>query len=123
MTDDPTTTPGDLVGSVREVQRDLRERYGATAVDIADDDMVEFHDPPTGDTEKVGREERLRFELEWYGPDIPQETGKSRVVSALELLSAKVNEAEDDFPEAEISAYTNGNRVKLNLEFGQREAL
>jgi len=137
MTDDTDFTPGDLTGHVREVQEALRERYGATEADIRGDDVTEWgrEDPGPGESDTVSSEGRslefadvadelisrsqdLVVTLQWLQDDLPTENGRSDIAAALEMLTVKIRQVLDDYPEAEVSTYTDGNRAQLNVNLG-----
>jgi len=127
----PDTTPGDLVGTVRAVQADLRERYDATEVDIDADETTtweERHREGEANTkgrgtehlsrqiEQTGRGEDLTITLRWFHPDIP--TGDPERDPILQHLDHSIDVLEEltgDFPEAEVSTYANTDRAQVNL--------
>jgi len=137
MTNDTDMTPGDLAGTVREVQHELRQRYGATEADIRGDDVTEWgrEDPGPGESDTVSSEGRslefadgadelisrsqdLVVTLQWLQDDLPTEQGRTDIEAALEMLTVKIRQILDDYPEADVSTYTDGTRAQLNLNLG-----
>lgn len=115
----PDTTPGDLVGTVREVQTDLRERYNASEVEIDADDWSEWEDRPGG-PEMVGREEELTLTLSWGRGDIPGgDPEREPVLQHLDHAIDVLEELTGDFPEADVSTYANRDHARVNLTFGE----
>jgi len=113
----PNTTPGDLVGTVREVQADLRERYNASEVDIDADEWSEWERQPGG-REMVDREGELTLTLVWGRGDIP--SGSPERPPVMQHLSHALDVLQgltDDFPEAEVSSYANHEHARVNLTF------
>lgn len=113
----PDTTPGDLVGTVREVQADLRERYNASEVKIDADDWTEWERRPGG-REMVDREEQLTVTLTWGRGDIPGgDPERSPVLQHLDHTVDVLEELTDDFPGADVSTYANRDHARVNLTF------
>lgn len=119
MTEDTTATPGDLTGTVREVQHQLRERYGATEAEVHADDGTTFRREPTGDPILAERDDSLSITLRWSGPDLITDhdgTRGSQLAGAVEFLTQQIKDIESDFPEADVSTFTNGKRAQLNID-------
>ena len=116
----PDTTPGDLVGTVREVQTDLRERYNASEVIIDANDRSEWERRPGG-RELVGRDEPLTLTLVWGRGDIPGgDPERSAVLQHLDLTVDVLEELREDFPEADVSTYADQEKARVNLTFEEQ---
>lgn len=114
MTDE--LTPSDLIGTVTEVQATLRDRYGATTAEVNADEEVHLWDHPDGSTEEIERGHEVRINLDWLGDDLPTEKDRSPIVSHVEMLAVKLKQIQRDFPEAEVSTYTDRQRARINLD-------
>ena len=116
----PDTTPGDPVGTVREVQADLRERYNASEVKIDAEEWSEWERRPGG-RELVGREDEVRLTLIWARGDVPSDDPeRSPVLQHLDLTVDVLEELTGDFPEAEVSTYADQEHARVNLTFEEQ---
>lgn len=136
-------TPAEEISRiVHEARQTLRERYGATEVDLNADEVTEWEevtiedDEPGGDQDtvssrgrdlefvgrdlqEVGREQGLTITLRWLKPELPLEPDRSPIASHTEMLATKIELAAEDYPDAELSAFTNRERVQLNIQLGE----
>lgn len=99
----PVPTPADLTGTVREVQSELERQYGATEC------TIRF--PSYGEEET----DRLTFALTWRDDDLPREPDRSPIASHVEMLGVKIEKAMADWPNADVSTYTDHESARLNI--------
>jgi len=99
----PAPTPADLTGTVEEVQQNLERRYGATEA------AIRF--PAYGDEEP----DALTFALTWRDEDLPREPDRSPIASHIEMLATKIERATSDWPNADVSTYTDRSKARLNI--------
>lgn len=135
------TPAAEISRIVREARETLRERYGATEVELNADEVTEWEevrieDADPGDAQdtvssrgrgledagrdlqEVGREQGLTITLRWLKPELPLEPDRSPIASYTEMLTTKIELAAEDYPDAELSAFTNRERVQLNIQLG-----
>lgn len=114
MTDD--TTPGDLTGTVREVQAELRDRYDASEVEIRAEEFTDWDRQPGG-RELLTRERPLRLVLQWDRGDIPTEGPETPpVVQHLQHVADQAARIQSDFPDAEVSTFVDQEHGRINLD-------
>lgn len=115
------TTPGDLAGTIQDVQAQLREAYDATEVEIDADDITEWDRRPGG-PEQTGRDEDLTITFRWARGDIPADSPeRPAVLRNHEYALTAAEELAADFPDADLSMYANREHARVNLDpWGQR---
>lgn len=115
---DAALTPADLAGTVRGVQHQLRERYGATTATLrAEDDGTETVLVEDGQ-EAVSRDEPIRISLEWRGTDLggPQPEDNDPLLERIRQGTQKVDEVLRDYPEADVSTFIDREHIRLNVD-------
>lgn len=114
---DPETKPATHpVSLLRDIQDSLREYYDATEVTLDAEDWTERERSPGGPSEVVDREQEATISLIWEADDVPA-GGPERapVLQQNRHLLDSLEELTEDYPDAELSTYANGDYARVNL--------
>jgi len=93
--------PPDLSRNVREVRDQLKGRYAATRADV---------DTPSG----AGGD--VRYSLTFHPDEVTPRDGEDQIVAYAKHAAGLMDELQDDFPDAELSASMDEEVLRVGVQ-------